>query len=1110
MSKTIGNEARSFVVCAACVLLAMLAPQARGQFYEEDFNNVSESGEGEDFFTGAGFQMITEWDAGLTGENAFAGTELNARFDSVSARGDATGDVDGTGAGEIEVSGVSFAALFEEFTNASFAGGGEFAGPAATNGFVTNWDNALAGETAFFGVKGDAVLGASGSASAQVSPFAGNPGAAGQISVTGVTLNSGNWFAGLTFAAQPLEGANPLFDPGFEEGSLAQWLQFGFNNFAVTQGPNNPAPRSGTWLYKTYGMFNSADNSSGIYQDLEGKPGQTWELSLFVRNDTVVNGGIDDITGSNPNQFIIKVEFYNAASAMIGEDELIALDNTTPTDQWLERTLQSTAPAETVTARAVLLFRNINWAGGAAFVDDVSFKVIDGPAQGDVDLAQISLTADVKGETLGAGSTLGAYQLRLEDAGGNRLAFLQTANGAFQAAGGALSTAAEYGPDDMPTNGAFDVNSPSITVVLVFDPDNAPAWGTGGLLTIDNIVLTNNDTTGSAWYAGLFFDGLDLGTGPFLNASNISLSADMLGATVGGDYLLRIEGNSVTQAGLDQEFESATGSGGGLYLTTNGPDFQFVPSWDGGISNSGAFGGYSPGAELCESFPPFFFCDTTGFIARAVLSGGNPGAYGQLKVQNVNFDPGETWYTGMTFPNQGVASTDLSTVFLFADIRGRATPGGAIGTYELRIEDAQGDRLYITGTAPASWTTVGGALSTFTEAGAAGGGGDGNFDLDSSSYTVVIATGENAELTWGNGGILEVDNVFLTPVDVLNQVGTITFDMTANGQKQAVGGLLAAGASTFSPDALDENFATATGTGGGVFYDSTGVLFDGNWDDGITGETMFFGGYGTGSVAGPTTTAAAQACLTCGVGGTPAGQFIVSNAQLTGANTWYGGVNWPGMRIDFSQFDPADITLTAKVKGEVNGAGSTLGMYTLRLEDPNLDFLAFDVPLANGEFQSVGGTLDTAVEGGTGDGGTGSDFQFNYAAGTYTLTLLFLGGLDGSWGTGGKLTVDDIYLELKGFRLSDAQTYTVTIAFRNELATWGTSGRLVVDNIVLTPAANSDGDLDVDLIDFARFQACIGDLPSEPGCESADLDGDGDIDAADHVIFEKGFHGPQP
>ncbi|MCB9865024.1 MAG: hypothetical protein H6816_00070 [Phycisphaerales bacterium] len=1108
MAKQKGMEAWVLATCTAFALLCCVGQSAHAQFFEEDFDGVTASGEGENFFSGSGFQLNNNWDSGITGENAFAGTVLNARFGSVSARGTTTGGVDGTGAGELEVAGVSFAALFEEFNNATFTGGNDFATNGATTGYTQNWDNGIDGETAFFGVKGSAVVGASGAASASVNPLAGNPGAAAQVAVNGVTLNGGNWFAGLTIPAQPLQGANPLYNAGFDDngGSLDNWPQFGGNNFSVTDGPT---ALSGAAVYKSYGMFNSPDNVSGVYQDLRGEEGQVWQLGISIRNDTIVNGGLDDITGANPNQFIIKIEFRSATDVLLDDVEMIALDNMTPTNQWIERNLISNpAPANTAVARIVLLFRNVNYAGGAAFADNVTVGVLSGPPQADVDLSQIEFMADVKGETNGAGSTLGAYQLRLEDANGNRLAFLETANGGFQSVGGALSTAIEYGADDMTTTGAFDVNSPSMTAVLVFDPDSAPAWGTGGLLTLDNLVLTNDDTTGSGWYAGMFFDGIDINSNAALDLSRISLTANVKGDVPGGDYLMRVEGNTITQAGLDDGFETATGTGGGLFLTTNGPDYQYIATWDDGISNSGAFAGFTPGTGLCESFPPFFTCDTNGFIARAKLSGGNPGAYAQLKAQNISYDPGETWYMGMTFPEQGVASTDLSTVFLYADIRGKGVDGGPVGTYELRIEDAQGDRLYVTGQASTSWTTVGGALSTFTEDAAAGGGGDGTFDLDSSSYTVVVATGADAEQHWENGGILEIDNVYLTPVDVLNQIGTVTFDGTADGSFQKIGGILTAGTSTFSPNNFEEDFSSGTGTGGGVFVNSNGNVGLVGWDDGLTGESMFFGGYGTGNVVGPNTTAAAQVCPTCGVSGTQAGQIIISNAVLTGSNTWYAGLSWGGLHLNFNQIDPADVTMTAKIKGEVNGAGSTLGMYTLRIEDPNLDFLAFDVPAANGTFQTVGGPLSTAVEGGTGDGAAGSDFVFNYQAGTYAFALVFLGGQDGTWGTGAKFTIDDLFLTLKGFRFADAETYTVTIAFRNELDTWGTSGKLVVDNVTLTPAANSDGDLDVDLVDFAQFQACFGLTPADPGCSSDDLNGDNVIDLADFSVFEKAFCGP--
>ena len=46
---------------------------------------------------------------------------------------------------------------------------------------------------------------------------------------------------------------------------------------------------------------------------------------------------------------------------------------------------------------------------------------------------------------------------------------------------------------------------------------------------------------------------------------------------------------------------------------------------------------------------------------------------------------------------------------------------------------------FINTNATGNWETWGGTLDTFTEAGRAGGGGDGVFNLDSPSYKVVVA-----------------------------------------------------------------------------------------------------------------------------------------------------------------------------------------------------------------------------------------------------------------------------------------------------------------------------------------------------------------------------------
>jgi len=59
------------------------------------------------------------------------------------------------------------------------------------------------------------------------------------------------------------------------------------------------------------------------------------------------------------------------------------------------------------------------------------------------------------------------------------------------------------------------------------------------------------------------------------------------------------------------------------------------------------------------------------------------------------------------------------------------------------------------------------------------------------------------------------------------------------------------------------------------------------------------------------------------------------------------------------------------------------------------------------------------------------------------------------------------------------------------------------------PVGDLDGDGDTDLADFVVFQQCFsgsGARPA-PGCDHADLDDDGDVDLADFLIFQQNFTG---
>ncbi len=1063
---------------------AILPAICSGQVLDQNFNSVTGSGGGS-ILIGPGFNELTQWDTGITGERAFAGTAGNARFGVSNALGVTNAGVGGSGAGLVEIADVTFNLLAEDFNATTGAGGGAFLtgnGSPDTFNFTLNWDDGIVNEGAFGGTFGGAVLVGSMSAQGLVSGgFDGLGG--GQLDVSSVTLNAGGWFAGLQWSAGAFPGGASLLNAGFENQGvgfgLGEWTVFGNCYTEAT------TPRTGANVGKMFGNFTGSFNVSGAYQDLAAQPGQVWELDVFTRHNT------GDAIAGTQNYATISIEFYDGGGALLQDVESTVLSAASSLDNWIDNApLSSTAPAGTATARCVISFVQPanGFEGGAALFDDASFRVVGGPPS--VDLTQFGLTARFKG-TVTSGETLGDVQLRIEDPNGNRLLFRKLATASYQSIGGALSTAIEADANGVPATGVFDVNASSYTVVLAFDNDTANKWGTGGTLEVDDLQLTNADSAGSTWFAGLYFDQLSIDPGTGLD--ELELSADVRGDVVGGAYTLRLEGFTITDAGLDDNFDSATGVGGGLFLTptdvTNGITFGFDSDVDTGVEGEGAFGGVFGQVDI---FPG---SANSGFSAKGLTSGGLSGGAIEIRVEDVVVGPGGGWFAGLSWGEQGLASTDLSQVELSADIRGLTASGGPLGDYELRIEDSEGDRLYFSATATGGWQAIGGPLSTATEGGRLGGGGDGEFDLDSSTYTVAVSF-IDPEFTWFFGGVLQVDNLFLTPVQVRNEVGRVSFHGVADGNFQSIGGLLSEGETTFGD--FEQDFSTATGTGGGG-YGPAGLT---NWDDGIVNENAFFGTFGNATtITGPS----ASACSTCGVGGGSAGQITVGNVT-PGFGGWFAGVFFTEIPAELTG-DLSQVFLTADIKG-TTVAGGSLGTYILRIEDSDLTTLSFEVT-ANGAFQSVGGALSTAqlVQINTGDG------IFNLNQDTYTVTVAYV-GTSGNWGNGGTLTIDNI--SLTGLSLDAADTFTVTLTFADEVATWGQEGSLTLDNLYLgepnlcpNPQVGCDrsdlfpsgGDCIVNLGDLgqllANFQPGVGGKTRDQGDVFPLGGGDGFIDLGD-------------
>ncbi len=82
--------------------------------------------------------------------------------------------------------------------------------------------------------------------------------------------------------------------------------------------------------------------------------------------------------------------------------------------------------------------------------------------------------------------------------------------------------------------------------------------------------------------------------------------------------------------------------------------------------------------------------------------------------------------------------------------------------------------------------------------------------------------------------------------------------------------------------------------------------------------------------------------------------------------------------------------------------------------------------------------------------------------------------------------------------------YLVTVRATNAV---GNGTQTFELNVV--PSADSDGDSDVDLQDYAAINACIDgpDVSANGGCECVDFDGDGDVDLSDAAEFQLRYTG---
>jgi len=180
-------------------------------------------------------------------------------------------------------------------------------------------------------------------------------------------------------------GQNVLVNPGFEDAGFPPnvfdgWTDFGNGNGNVSQVSFDiQEPFEGLFSAKLFGQFTGAENASGMFQDFDTEPGETWKVevrALHQEGDAIVG----------PNLALANIEWRDENLNLLDFVATTALDANSPTDEWILVSNEATAPEGTAVVRVALFFLQLDGVSpGAAFFDDASFEMVEGACLADCD-----------------------------------------------------------------------------------------------------------------------------------------------------------------------------------------------------------------------------------------------------------------------------------------------------------------------------------------------------------------------------------------------------------------------------------------------------------------------------------------------------------------------------------------------------------------------------------------------------------------------------------------------------------------------------------------------------------------------------------------------------
>lgn len=170
---------------------------------------------------------------------------------------------------------------------------------------------------------------------------------------------------------------NLLANPGFETGDFTGWSTF-VNCFVEAANPPQFTPNNGNFMVSMFGPFAGVFGVSGIFQSFPAAEGDTFEMDAFSRHwagDALT--GVGSAAPTSDNWVVMKIAFFDATNTEIAGFERTILDGTFAVDIWHDnQPVQGTAPANTASVQALVLYLQPAFLGGAGHIDDVEFRQV--------------------------------------------------------------------------------------------------------------------------------------------------------------------------------------------------------------------------------------------------------------------------------------------------------------------------------------------------------------------------------------------------------------------------------------------------------------------------------------------------------------------------------------------------------------------------------------------------------------------------------------------------------------------------------------------------------------------------------------------------------------